>query len=329
MLWWLLLPQDNLLKKKTVQSTFDVVTIVEFALVTVIWGSTWLVIKGQLGTVPAVWSVAYRFAIAASVLTLFTVVTGRWRWLSWRGHGFALFIGLAQFALNFNLVYAAETRFASGLVALVFALLVIPNAILSAIFLNAPITQRFVVGATIGVAGLLLLFAHDLALSTTGGDAVLGLLLVIFAVLSASVANVLQAGALARSLPSLPTLAIAMTYGALIDATFAVATAGRPSIDVRPEYWLGLMYLALAASVIAFSVYYRLIRRIGAGPAAYTSVLVPVIALSLSTVFEAYRWTLMSASGAVLALAGLVIALGGKNQKGTPLAPPGNLEILK
>lgn len=311
----------KLLTTQTESPTFDLVTIAEFALVTVIWGSTWLVIKGQLGVVPPVWSVAYRFAIAAIMLTLFTVASGRWRWLTWRGQAFALLIGVAQFALNFNLVYAAETRLASGLVALVFALLVIPNAIFSAIFLNAPITQRFVVGASIGVAGLLLLFAHDLAIPSAQGGTVLGLVLVTCAVLSASIANVLQAGTLARSLPSLPSLATAMAYGAVVDAVFALAIAGPPSIDVRPEYWIGLTYLALAASVLAFSVYYRLIRRIGAGPAAYTSVLVPVIALSLSTLFEAYRWTLVSAGGAFLALVGLVIALGGKNQKGMIEAP--------
>lgn len=314
------------LKKDGNPSAIDVATIAEFALVTVIWGSTWLVIKGQLGNVPPVWSVAYRFAIAAGALILFTVVTGRWRWLGWRGHGFALLIGVAQFALNFNLVYAAETRLPSGLVALVFALLVIPNTILSAIFLKVPITQRFVLGASLGVTGLLLLFAHDVAIPTARGGAAFGLVMVSCAVVSASVANVLQAGALARSLPPLPTLANAMTYGAIIDAIFAFAIAGRPSIDARLEYWAGLAYLALAASVIAFSVYYRLIRRIGPGPAAYTSVLVPVIALSLSTLFEAYRWTFLSAGGAVLALVGLVIALGGKSQKGTLVVPPDSLE---
>ncbi len=317
------------LKKNGHISGIDFTTVAEFALVTVIWGSTWLVIKGQLGTVPPVWSVAYRFAIAAVALTLATVVTGRWRWLSWRGHGFALMVGVAQFALNFNLVYAAETRLASGLVALVFALLVIPNTIFSAIFLKTSITRRFVIGTIVGVAGLLLLFAHDITNSTSGSEIGLGLLLVTCAVLSASLANVLQAGKLARSLPSLPTLAIAMSYGAVIDAIFASMIAGRPSIDLRPEYWAGLVYLALAASVIAFSVYYRLIRRIGPGPASYTSILVPVIALSLSTLFEAYQWTPSAAAGAFLALTGLIIALGKKNRTGTTAAPLDSLEILE
>ena len=284
---------------------------VEFGLVTLIWGTTWLVIKGQLGVVPAAWSVAYRFIIASLALTMITVATGRWRRPTPAAHGFAWVIGALQFVCNFNLVYAAETRLPSGLVALVFALLVVPNTIFAAVFLKIPITARFFAGAALGTGGLVLVFGADLAAPAGRIDA-LGLVLVTAAVLCASIANVLQAGPLARALPPLPTLALAMGYGAMMDVAFAATTAGPPAWDPRPGYWLGLAYLAIVASVLAFSAYYRLIRRIGPGPAAYTSVLVPVIALALSTLFEAYRWTPSSASGAALALVGLAIALGGR-----------------
>lgn len=301
-----------------------VTTALEFALVTVIWGSTWLVIKGQLGVVAPVWSVAYRFAIASVVLGAFAVATGRWHRPTPAAHGFAIVIGVAQFVLNFNLVYAAETRLASGPVALVFALLVVPNTILAAIFLKTRINGRFVVGAAIGIAGLAVLFGDDIATPVAHAGTTLGLVLVATAVLCASVANVLQAGRWGRALPPLPTLTLAMGYGAAIDATFAAITAGPPAWDPRPEYWFGLAYLALAASVVAFSVYYRLIRRIGPGPAAYTSLLIPVIALFLSTLFEDYRWTPRSAVGAALALVGLAIALGGRTLTHRRAGPPDN-----
>lgn len=298
------------LTRKGSASRVKLVTAVEFSLVTLIWGSTWLVIKGQLGVVPPAWSVAYRFAIAGIVLAAVAVATGRWRRMTVAAHGFALLIASAQFVGNFNLVYAAETHLASGLVALVFALLVVPNTILAAIFLRTPITRRFVAGAALGIAGLGLLFAADLAAAPARADTVHGFILIAAAVLCASIANVLQAGSFARSLPPLPTLAMAMGYGAAIDAIFALVTSGPPLWDPRPHYWLGLIYLALVASVLAFSVYYRLIRRIGPGPAAYSSVLIPVIALCLSMVFEGYRWTLPAAGGAALALIGLAVALG-------------------
>ena len=290
------------------RASIDARTAVEFALVTAIWGSTWLVIKGQLGIVPPLWSVTYRFAAAGSVLALAAAATGRWRWPTRTGHAFAAVVGLVQFTLNYNLVYAAETRLASGPVALVFALLIVPNAVLAAVFLDVPITWRFAVGSVVGVLGLVLLFAHDLA--APGGSAGIGLLLAASAVLFASIGNVLQAGRVARSLPPVPTLALAMGYGALIDAGVAAVTTGPPVADPRPEYWAGLAYLAIAASVVAFSVYFRLIRRIGPGPAAYTSVVVPIIAMALSTLFEGYRWTVASAAGTGLVVVGLAVALG-------------------
>ncbi len=297
----------------------------EFALVTAIWGSTWLVIKGQLGVVPPLWSVTYRFGAAGLVLGIVAAATGRWRWPTRAGHAFAAMVGVVQFTLNYDLVYAAETRLASGLVAMVFALLIVPNAILAAVFLKVRITLRFAAGSVVGILGLTLLFAPDLAASGSAVGAGLGLAAA--AVICASVGNVLQAGRLGRSLPPLPTLALAMGYGALVDAGVAAATVGPPVGDPRPVYWVGLAYLAIAASVVAFSVYYRLIRRIGPGPAAYTSVVVPVIAMALSTLFEGYRWTALSAAGAIVAIVGLVVALGARRTEvslGTRAALPGS-----
>ena len=283
----------------------------EFALVTLIWGSTWLVIKTQLGVVPADWSVAYRFAAAAVLLAGFTAATGRWRRLPARGHGFAVVVGLANFSLNYNLVYAAEAQLTSGLVALVFALLVVPNAVLAAIFLKAPITRRFAAGAALGITGLALVFAPDLAAPAAGGTAH-GVVLVIVAVLAASVGNVLQASPAGRGLPPLPLLTWGMAYGAACNTLYALATAGSPVWDPRPAYGVGLAVLALAGTVVAFAAYFDLIRRIGPGPAGYVNVAVPIIALILSTLFEGYRWKPLAATGAAVALAGLVVALAGR-----------------
>ncbi len=285
----------------------------EFAAVTMIWGSTWLVITGQLGTVPAAWSVTYRFAIAGLVVLAICLARGTWVRPTAAAHRFAAVAGTAQFMLNFNFVYAAEMHLASGLVALVFALLIVGNTLFARFFLGSPITPRFAVGAFIGLAGLTLVFVPDLthpAAATPG--TILGVLLAIGAVVSASTANVMQASRRARALPSQPTLALMMLYGTLADAVYAWATAGPPVFDPRPGYWLGLVYLAVVASVLAFTLYYGMIRRIGPGPAAYTSVVIPVVAMALSTVFEAYVWTPTAAAGAALALAGLVVALSGR-----------------
>lgn len=281
-----------------------------FAIITLIWGSTWLVIKTQLGVVPPSWSVAWRFLLGGSVMLAVCLATGRSLAIGWRGHLFAVFVAVMQFVLNFNLVYRAEQHLPSGLVALSFALLLVPNALLSAIFLGQRTTLRFAIGSLIGLTGVGMMVARDLVMPGADSAAILlGLALAFGGVLSASVANVMQASPLGRSLPLEGGLAWSMAYGGVFNALVAWALAGPPVIDWSPAYLAGVAYLGIVASAVAFSLYYALIRGLGAGRAAYNGVVVPVVAMALSTVFEAYVWTPLAVAGGALAMVGLVVAL--------------------
>jgi drug/metabolite transporter (DMT)-like permease len=110
-----------------------------------------------------------------------------------------------------------------------------------------------------------------------------------------------------------------MAAGALIDAIVAAVLCGPPVFDSRPVYWAGLLYLSLAASVLTFSLYYPVVRKIGPAKAAYSSVIVPIIAMGFSTWLENYRWTPVAIAGAVLALGGMAGALSRGRAK---IAPP-------
>ncbi len=284
--------------------------LVYFGIVTLIWGSTWLVIKTQLGVVPASWSVTWRFLLGGSVMLAVCLVTGKSLRLGWRGHGFALIIAVMQFALNFNLVYRAEEHVASGLVALSFALLLVPNALLSAAFLGQRVTPQFIIGSAIGIAGVALMFARDLVTpGVDGGAIMLGLGLALGGVLCASVANVMQASPAGRALPLEGGLAWSMLYGGILNAGVALVLSGPPVIDMSIGYLAGLAYLGIVASALAFSLYYALIREVGPGKAAYTGVVIPLVAMALSTVFEGYRWSPLAVAGAILAIVGLLVAL--------------------
>src|SRR4051812_18137856 len=109
-----------------------------------------------------------------------------------------------------------------------------------------------------------------------------------------------------------------MVYGTLCDATLAFVLAGPPAFDARFTYWAGLLYLGLCASALAFTLYFGIIRAIGPAKAAYSSLLVPIIAMGFSTALEGYRWSRPAAAGGVLALAGLFIAL--RSARPAPLA---------
>ena len=293
--------------------SLDAAIVIPFAIFTLIWGSTWIVIRDQLGSVSPHWSVAYRFAIAAGAMALMAKVRGEPLWLGRKTLLPVLVLAFTQFFINFNSVYLAERHITSGLVATFFALLLIPNALLARIFLDQRVNRRFVIGSAIAVAGIALLFAHEFRLGRASPEALaVGLALTLVGMIGASAANVYQARPKVRAFALTPLLAWAMAIGALMDAMLALAVAGPPTFDPRPAYLAGLLYLALAASALAFSLYFPVVRKIGPAKAAYSSVLVPVIAMALSTLFEGYRWSALAALGALLALGGMLVALGGR-----------------
>lgn len=284
--------------------------LIPFLLITLVWGSTWLVIKDQLVSVPPSWSVAYRFAIGGVAMLIWARLRGDPIQIGQRALGFAILLGLAQFVLNFNFVYRAEQHITSGVVAVVYALLLVPNAILARIFLGQRMGLQLLVGSLVAVAGISLLFLHEGRLSAAGtGETALGIILSLIGVLCASTSNVMQASSLAARIPMTSLLGWAMLSGSFINAAFALVVEGAPTYDLRPSYTLGLLYLGVIGSAVTFSIYFRLIRAIGPAKAAYTSVLIPVVAMLLSTLFEGYRWSWLAGGGAVLVLCGLAIAL--------------------
>ncbi|URW74961.1 EamA family transporter [Sphingomonas donggukensis] len=284
--------------------------LIPFGIVTLIWGSTWIVITGQLGVVPPSWSVSYRFVVAGIAMLAWAAYRGELARLDARGWLFAGALGVLQFVLNFNFVYRAEHFITSGLVAVVFALMLVPNATLARIFLGQRMGWQLIAGSLVAIGGVALLFLHELRSDPNGSTALLaGIGFTLAGVISASSANIMQGTQAAKRYPMAGMLGIAMLIGAGVDAAYAWATVGPPVFDPRPSYWLGVAYLGIFASAIAFPLYFGVLRVIGPAKAAYSGVLVPVIAMLLSTVFEGYRWSLLAAAGAGLAMFGLVIAL--------------------
>ena len=281
-----------------------------FALVTLIWGSTWLIIHSQFGPVSTQWSVSYRFLVGG--VTMLVVVRAMRLPLAigWRGHGIAATVGLATFVINYNLVYAAERHVTSGLVAVLFSLLVPFNAVLGRVFLGQGLSRPFLIGSAVAMLGVTLLFAHELRAS--GGDpheVAIGMGLTLVAVLCASIGGVVQGSAAGKRVPTASLLAWTMLWGAGLDGVVGWMQTGAPRIDLRPSYLGGLLYLGVIASAVAFTLYYDLIRRIGAARAGYVNVLVPVIAMALSTLFEQYRWSVEAVLGGLLTLIGLALAM--------------------
>ncbi len=286
---------------------------IPFITVTLIWGATWIVIKDQLGVVPPSWSVTYRFLLAGAVMFLVAGVTRVPIILKRDGMILALVFGVAQFTFNFNFVYRAEIYVTSGLVAVVFALLFVPNALFSRAFLGQKISGRFYIGSALSIIGIVLLFVNE----ASGDDRDLtstltGIGFTLAGVLSASTANVLQATERARAQPMASLLAWGMVFGSVVNASFAWITTGPPLIDLRPSYLLGIAYLGIIGSALAFTLYFGMIRLIGPAKAAYSSVTIPIVAMLISTMVEGFHWTPLAVAGCVTALSGLAVALSAR-----------------
>lgn len=286
-----------------------------FSTIVLIWGSTWLAITTQIVDVPAAWSVTYRYVIAAAVLWCVCIARREHLKATPGQHVFLVGLGLFQFSINYLFVYEAEKHIASGLVAVAFAMMVVTNPLLARIAFGQKFTRSLLIGAALGVAGIGLLFSSQITGFGWHSQGVKGLALCFAGLLAASVGNLFPASQTLRRLSIYSMNAWAMAYGAAATAMYAVTYVGPPVISHDPTYLGGLLYLAVPGSVIAFHLYYQTIRAWGVARAAYSSVLIPVVALVLSTLFEGYRWGIPEIAGATLAIAGTVVAVASRGRR--------------
>ena len=289
--------------------------LIPFMLTGTIWGSTWFVITGQISDVPAAWGVFYRFMLATPALFVLAMVMGNRLKLNRPEHLLALGVGIAQFSGNFLFVYHAESHITSGIVAVMFALLMVPNAIFAKIFIGEKVQGGFIGGSLVAIAGVAMLLVHEWNAAPLGGNVGLGIVLAIGGMLAASIANVVQANPTGRGVPMVSFLAWAMVYGTAFDLIYALVTVGPPQVPSAWQFWAGTAYLAIIGSVVTFPLHYNLVREIGAGRTAYNGIVTVCVAMGLSTLFEGFEWDALSAGGMALALVGMGLALRSKQKK--------------
>jgi drug/metabolite transporter (DMT)-like permease len=280
-----------------------------YLITVLIWGSTWLAIKLQLGVISPELSIAYRFGLAAIILIVFSLLRRLPMGFSLKTHAFFALQGLLLFSLNYFLVYLAEGYLTSGLVAIIFSLIIVLNVFFGAIFLGNPVRVRVMIGAGLGLLGLAFVFWPELNILSLSSQKIVGVILAFIATISASLGNVVSARNQRHELPVIQTNAYGMLYGAVFMLVTALLRGAELQFDTSPSYVLSLLYLAIFGSVIAFGSYLTLLGRIGLDRAAYVTVLFPVIALLLSTIFEDLRWGIYQLLGVLLILLGNAVVV--------------------
>ena len=283
-----------------------------FATCVVIWGSTWLAITFQLGTVAPEVSVGYRFIVAAAAVFAFC----RWRGLklrfTWREHFDLFLFGASMFCISYIFVYYAETYIVSGMVAVGYSAGPLLNMLMARAMFSTPMTTRVTVGALFGIAGIVCVFWHEFANLSVSRNAELGAILTMLSVVASSAGSMVATRIQKSGYSTWSSMAWGMLYGGVMALVIGVILGKPLSFETTVGYVGSLFYLAIFGSVITFACYLTLLARIGAARAAYFGVMVPIVALAVSFFFEKFAWGWLTTLGVALSLAGNIVILRGK-----------------
>ena len=283
-----------------------------FATCVLIWGSTWLAITFQLGTVAPELSVGYRFIAASAALFLYC----RWRGLNLRfaprEHVDLLLFGASMFCISYIFVYYAETYIVSGMVAVGYSAGPLLNMLMARVLFSTPMTARVTTGAMFGVVGIICVFWHEFANLSVSRNAELGAILTVLSVVASSAGSMVATRIQTRGYSTWSSMAWGMLYGGGMALAIGAALGKPWAFEATGGYIGSLIYLTIFGSVIAFACYLTLLARIGAARAAYVGVMVPIVALAVSFFFEKFAWGWLTTLGVALSVAGNIVILRGK-----------------
>jgi drug/metabolite transporter (DMT)-like permease len=296
------------------QSRSRFLDLIAIAATALIWGTTWFAITLQLGVVDPIASLVYRFGLASALLFAWCALRGERIAMTLPQHRAAAGVGLFTFTIDYALVYWAEARIVSAVVAVLFASLAFVNLMMFRFLFGRREPRSAWVAAALGATGVGLLSWGELAQTRLSGPALVGLAMAFAAMIAAALGNVFAHYGEVAGAPLGPSMAWSMGYGAVLLTLFSLAT-GRPwTFDRNTPYVLSLLYLAILGSVVAFLLYFSLARRRGYGTAAYILALTPLLAMAMSARFEGKRWSAMGIGGVALVLLGQWLLLRARSR---------------
>jgi drug/metabolite transporter (DMT)-like permease len=280
-----------------------------FAICVLTWGTTWYAITFQVGRMTPEVAVALRFAIAGLVVLALCVVRNERLRFTAADHGLFALQGAFMYGVSYICVYHAEKHLFSGLVAVGYSASPLVTGLGARGLFGVRITSRFVLGGVLGLAGVALIFAPEFGKAAGSRDTPLGALFTIASVLLSAVGSLVASRNRSRGLPFWPALGFGMIYGAAVCVVAALLQGQSFVPPLILSWWVSLLYLALAGSVLTFACFLTLQERIGPGPTGSVGVMTPLLALTVSMAFEGFHPGVLTFTGAALAIAGNFLML--------------------
>jgi drug/metabolite transporter (DMT)-like permease len=283
--------------------------IVLFTLTLICWSPTWYLIKFQLGYVDPLISVFYRFILAAFIIFTFLIIKKKSLKFSLNHHLWFLIFGFCLYSINYVFFYLSNSYLISAFPAIVFSTSVIMNLIGEWFYFKKKPTGKTLLGALIGMIGIFIIFNDEILGFTFENNRHIGLFFALIATLAASSGNMVHQRNLNHKFPLVESVAYAMLYGSLITLIITQINQTPILFEYTFNYIASLLYLSVFGSVFAFLLYLKLLGNIGAGRSSYVGVLMPVIALLISTVFENLQWHLDLIIGLPFLLIGAILVI--------------------
>ena len=280
------------------------------------WSPTWYVIKFQLGFVDPLVSVFYRFLIAAVIIFIYLVIKRKRLKFSLTYHIWFLLFGICLYSLNYVFFYLSNTYLISAFPAVVFSTVVIMNILGERFYFKKKPTLKTLIGATIGMIGIVIIFNEEIFNFSLTNGIHIGLFLALLGTFCASTGNMIHQRNLNNNFPLIQTIAYAMLYGSFITFLITQIKGAELLFEYSLSYIASLAYLSIVGSIFAFIFYLRLLEKVGAGRAGYVGVVMPVIALLISTIFENLQWQIDLIIGLPILMIGAVLVI---NQKIDPI----------
>ena len=287
-----------------------------FGITLFCWSPTWYVIKFQLGYVDPLVSVFYRFLAASIIIFIYLIIKNKKLRFSLNHHIWFLFFGICLYSLNYVFFYLSNTYLISAFPAIVFSTVVIMNILGEGFYFKKKASLKTLLGATIGMIGIIIIFNDEIFNFSLSNGVHVGLSLALLGTFSASTGNMIYQRNLNNNFPLIQTLAYAMLYGSLVTLLITQLKGTELLFEYSFNYIASLAYLSIVGSIFAFIFYLKLLERVGAGRAGYVGVVMPVLALLISTIFEDLKWQTDLIIGLPILIIGAVLVI---NQKIKPI----------
>ena len=284
-------------------------TIFLFISTLIVWGPTWYIIKFQLGIVDPMTSVFYRFFLSSIIILVFCVLKKINLRFSLKEHFFIAALGVSLFNINYVLFYLSTVHLISGFVALCFSSILFLNVINNIIFKGKFPKIMTLVGGFIGTLGLLFIFYDEIINFEFSKGTSIGILLGVLATYFASIGNLISEYTSKIKLNVVAVTGYGMLYGSITLLIYLLIAGTELNFDFSYRYIISLLYLSIFGSVFGFILYLSVIKNIGANDAAYIAIIMPLIALIISTIFEGMIWNLNLYIGSFLVIFGNILIL--------------------